>query len=101
MSLHLCSEITFSMFTVTSKTMTVHWSGYPGATSYKLTATPKNSQDQPVYTQFSGSTVMGSVKSLSPNTEYRIEMEAMDSSVNVLSSAEREDTTGITLQCWL
>ncbi|XP_062843304.1 fibronectin type III domain-containing protein 7 [Trichomycterus rosablanca] len=87
------NEITVSVFTVTSKSITVRWSGYTGASSYKLTATPKNSQDQPAFTQFSGSTVMGSVNSLSPNTVYRIKVEAMDSSVNVLSSAESEETT--------
>lgn len=37
---------------------------------------------------------MGSVNSLSPNTVYRMRVEAMDNAVNVLSSAETEETTG-------
>ncbi|KTF95190.1 hypothetical protein cypCar_00023199 [Cyprinus carpio] len=86
-------DITLSVFTVTSKSMTVRWSGHTGASSYKITATPKNSPDSSVFAQFSGSTVMGSVNSLSPNTVYRMRVEAMDNAVNVLSSAETEETT--------
>ncbi|XP_050948089.1 LOW QUALITY PROTEIN: fibronectin type III domain-containing protein 7 [Labeo rohita] len=87
------NDITLSVFTVTSKSMTVRWSGHTGASSYKITATPKNSPEPSVFAQFSGSTVMGSVNSLSPNTVYRMRVEAMDNAVNVLSSAETEETT--------
>ncbi|KAK9980103.1 hypothetical protein ABG768_013500 [Culter alburnus] len=87
------NDITLSVFTVTSKSMTVRWSGYTGASSYKITATPKNSPEPSVFAQFSGSTVMGSVNSLSPNTVYRMRVEAMDNAVNVLSSAETEEIT--------
>nr|XP_021323692.1 fibronectin type III domain-containing protein 7 isoform X1 [Danio rerio] len=87
------ADITLSVFTVTSKSMTVRWSGHTGASSYKITATPKNSPEPSVFAQFSGSTVMGSVNSLSPNTVYRMRVEAMDNAVNVLSSAETEETT--------
>ncbi|XDV27992.1 hypothetical protein PO909_031420 [Leuciscus waleckii] len=72
--------------------MTVRWSGQSGASSYKITATPKNSPEPSVFAQFSGSTVMGSVNSLSPNTVYKMRVEAMDNA-NVLSSAETEETT--------
>lgn len=88
------ADITLSVFTVTSKSMTVRWSGHTGASSYKITATPKNSPEPSVFAQFSGSTVMGSVNSLSPNTVYRMRVDAMDNAVNVLSSAETEETTG-------
>ncbi|XP_017578738.2 fibronectin type III domain-containing protein 7 [Pygocentrus nattereri] len=87
------NDLTLSVFTVTSKSMTVRWSGLSGASSYKITATPRNSPDLPVFAQFSGSTVMGSVNSLSPNTVYRMRVEAMDNAVNVLSSGETEETT--------
>ncbi|XP_061587081.1 fibronectin type III domain-containing protein 7 [Cololabis saira] len=87
------NDITLSVFTVTSKSMTVQWSGQAGASSYKVTATPKNSPEQPVFAQFSGNTVMGSVNSLSPNTLYTMQLEAMDNALNVLSSAETEETT--------
>ncbi|XP_034153636.1 fibronectin type III domain-containing protein 7 isoform X2 [Pangasianodon hypophthalmus] len=87
------NDITVSVFTVTSKSMTVLWSGQSDASSFNVTATPKNSREQPVFTQFSSSTVMGSVNSLSPNTVYTMRVESMNSSVNVLSSAETEETT--------
>ncbi|XP_011485050.1 fibronectin type III domain-containing protein 7-like [Oryzias latipes] len=86
-------DISLSVFTVTSKSMTVQWSGHTGASSYKITATPKNSPEQPVFAQFSGNTVMGSVNSLTPNTVYTMQLEAMDNALNVLSSAETEETT--------
>ncbi|XP_034559368.1 fibronectin type III domain-containing protein 7 [Notolabrus celidotus] len=73
--------------------MTVQWSGQTGASSYKITATPKNSPERSVFAQFSGSAVMGSVNSLSPNTVYTMQLEVMDNALNVLSSAEIEETT--------
>lgn len=87
-------DITVSVFTVTSKSMTVRWGGQSDASYHRLTATPKNSHEQPVFTHFSRSTIMGSVNSLSPNTVYTMRVEAVDSSMNVLSSAETEETTG-------
>ncbi|XP_042285117.1 fibronectin type III domain-containing protein 7 [Thunnus maccoyii] len=87
------NDITLSVFTVTSKSMTVQWSGHTGASSYKITATPKNSPERPVFAQFSGNSVMGSVNSLSPNTVYTMQLEAMDNALNVLSSAATEETT--------
>lgn len=93
-SLWLVPDVTLSVFTVTSKSMTVQWSGPAAATSYKITATPKNSPERSVFAQFSGNSVMGSVNSLSPNTVYTMQLEAMDNALNVLSSAETEETTG-------
>lgn len=88
------TDVTLSVFTVTSKSMTVQWSSQSGASSYKITATPKNAPERSVFAQFGGNTVMGSVNSLSPNTVYTMQLEAMDNASNVLSSAETEETTG-------
>lgn len=85
---------TLSVFTVTSKSMTVQWSSHGGASSYKITATPKNSPERPVFAQFGSNTLMGSINSLSPNTVYNMQLEAMDNAFNVLSSAQTEETTG-------
>ncbi|XP_028296655.1 fibronectin type III domain-containing protein 7 [Gouania willdenowi] len=87
------NDVEFSVFTVTSKTMTVQWSGRADAASYRVTATPTNSPGQPVFAQFSGSTMMGSVRSLSPNTLYTLQLEALDHALNVLSTAETQQTT--------
>ncbi|XP_055359568.1 fibronectin type III domain-containing protein 7 [Betta splendens] len=73
--------------------MTVQWSGLSGAGSYRITATPKYSSVNPVFAQFAGNTVMGSLNSLSPNTVYTVQLEAIDNAFNVLSSAKTEETT--------
>ncbi|XP_058506817.1 fibronectin type III domain-containing protein 7 [Solea solea] len=86
-------DVTFSVFTVTSKSMTVQWSGPSGASSYKITMTPKNSSKDPVFAHFSSYFVMGSVNSLSPNTLYTVQLEALDNDFNVLSTASTEETT--------
>ncbi|KAF7661780.1 hypothetical protein LDENG_00254310 [Lucifuga dentata] len=82
-----------SVFTVTSKSITVQWGGHVGASSYKITATPKNSPEPSVFAHFSGNTVIGSVNSLTPDTVYTVQLEAIDNALNVLSS---EDTEGKT-----
>ncbi|CAB1317133.1 unnamed protein product, partial [Coregonus sp. 'balchen'] len=73
--------ITFSVFQVTTTSIT---------SSYKITATPKNSPEQSIFAQFSGNSVMGSVNALSPNMVYTMRVEAMDNTGNVLSCAELE-----------
>ncbi|XP_068558098.1 fibronectin type III domain-containing protein 7 [Cebidichthys violaceus] len=85
--------IALSVFAATSKSITVQWSRYAGASSYKITATPKNSPGGSVFAQFSGNSAMGSIISLSPNTVYTVQLEAMDNALNVLSGAETEETT--------
>ncbi|XP_028283867.1 fibronectin type III domain-containing protein 7 [Parambassis ranga] len=87
------NDIKLSVFTVTSKSITVQWNGLTGASSYKITATPKYTPEQPISTEFSGNTVMGSVICLSPNTVYTMQVEAMDKARKVLSSAQTENKT--------
>ncbi|XP_061879521.1 fibronectin type III domain-containing protein 7 [Entelurus aequoreus] len=87
------NDISFSVFTVTSKSVTMQWTGHSGATSYKITATSKTSPERSFFTHFGADTVMGSVNSLSPNTVYTMHLDAMDHALNVLSSAETEETT--------
>ncbi|XP_012995539.3 fibronectin type III domain-containing protein 7 [Esox lucius] len=87
------NDITISVFQVTSKSMTVRWSHYSGASSYKISASPINSLGPSVFAQFSGNTVMGSVNTLSPNTVYSLQVEAMDTLGNVLSSAALEKSS--------
>ncbi|XP_077414896.1 fibronectin type III domain-containing protein 7-like [Vanacampus margaritifer] len=71
----------------------MQWTGYAGATSYKITATPRNSSERSFYAQFSRDVTMGSINSLSPNTVYAVQLQAMDDALNVLSIAETEETT--------
>eukprot|EP00063_Salmo_salar_P021885 XP_013996720.1 PREDICTED: fibronectin type III domain-containing protein 7-like [Salmo salar] len=86
-------DITLSVFQVSTKSMTVRWSRYSGASSYKITATPKNSPRPSAFAQFSGNSVMGSVNSLSANTMYTMRVEAIDKAGNVLSSAELDGSS--------
>ncbi|KAL2097077.1 hypothetical protein ACEWY4_006284 [Coilia grayii] len=86
------NDITVSVFTVTSRSVTVRWSRYPGANSYRVTAIKKNSNERPVFMTFGGNIVMGSVTSLQPNTAYIMRVEAMDYHT-VLSMAETEGLT--------
>lgn len=73
--------------------MTVRWSRYSGASSYKITATRKNSPQPSAFAQFSGNSVIGSVNSLSANTMYTMRVEAIDKAGNVLSSAELDGSS--------
>ncbi|XP_061098700.1 fibronectin type III domain-containing protein 7-like [Conger conger] len=93
-SLSFSLGISVSVYTVTSKTITARWTRHAGASSYKLSATPNNSQHAPVFAQFSGSTVMGSLSPLSPNTLYTVKVEAMDTNMlTVLASDQAERMT--------
>ncbi|XP_056132898.1 fibronectin type III domain-containing protein 7-like [Lampris incognitus] len=81
------SDIAASVFSATSKTLILRWTRYSGASSYKVTVTPRNTPNNPAaFAQFGANIVMGSVKSLSPNTLYDIDIEALDSSQATLSS---------------
>ncbi|XP_061695654.1 fibronectin type III domain-containing protein 7 [Syngnathoides biaculeatus] len=73
--------------------MTVHWTGQTGATSYKITLRPKNSPEYSFLAQFNGDSAMGTIESLSPNTLYTVQLEAVDDALNVLSNAQTEETT--------
>ncbi|KAL0966459.1 hypothetical protein UPYG_G00295540 [Umbra pygmaea] len=73
--------------------MTVQWSRYADASSYKISATPLNSLESSAFTQFGGNYLMGSVNNLSPNTMYTMRVDAMDNLGNVMGSSELVDRT--------
>ncbi|KAG7514046.1 hypothetical protein JOB18_023639 [Solea senegalensis] len=83
---------TVSVFSVTSKTAILRWSRYSGASSYKVSAALQSSPGQPIaFAHFGANTVMGSINSLSQNTNYIFTVEALGSSQEILSST----TTGV------
>uniref|UniRef100_A0A3B3RMV0 Fibronectin type III domain containing 7 n=1 Tax=Paramormyrops kingsleyae TaxID=1676925 RepID=A0A3B3RMV0_9TELE len=82
-----------SVYTVTSKSVSVQWNKVPGASSYKVKATPKGSLESSSYSQFGGNFVVGSVNSLKPNTIYIVEVEAVDGTSNLLGRATIEQIT--------
>ncbi|CAL1579783.1 unnamed protein product [Knipowitschia caucasica] len=87
------NDMTLSVYTVTSKSLTLKWTKVPGASFYKLEATPKNSPQGQVFVQFDQNTILGSIISLSPNTQYTVKIEAMDELMTVLASAETDTST--------
>ncbi|KAK7945710.1 hypothetical protein WMY93_001438 [Mugilogobius chulae] len=87
------NDIKLSVYTVTSKSLTMEWTQFSGASFYKLKATPKNSPQGQVFVQFGQTTILGSITSLTPNTQYTVQIEAMDNQMNVLTSAETDALT--------
>lgn len=88
-------DLTASVYTVTSKSAVLSWSKYSGSSSYRLTASPRNSPDPSVFTSFSQFTLIGSIISLSPNTAYTFKVEALDSSMRVLAQTSVNGYTGV------
>ncbi|XP_039985286.1 fibronectin type III domain-containing protein 7-like [Xiphias gladius] len=99
-SLGICSQaatesaIQVSVFSATSKTVTLRWTRYSGASSYKISVAPTSSPSDPIaFAQFGPNTVMGSVNSLSPGVNYVFTVEALDNSQATLSTATTESST--------
>ncbi|XP_068098205.1 fibronectin type III domain-containing protein 7 [Hyperolius riggenbachi] len=76
-----------STYDVTSRSIYVQWSKVSGAASYKITATPYLSAGQPSFAVFNPATVIGTVNTLLPNTNYTVLVEAMDTNGNTIANA--------------
>ncbi|XP_071342597.1 fibronectin type III domain-containing protein 7-like isoform X1 [Trachinotus anak] len=88
------SAIQVSVFSTTSKTVTLRWTRHSGASSYKISVAPKSSPSNPIaFAQFGPNTVMGSINSLSPRINYVFTVEALDNSQTTLSTATAESST--------
>ena len=88
------STLSVSVYSVTTKSIIVRWSRHDGASSYKVTATPKNTAGPSTFAHFSENTVMGSLNGLTPFTLYTVKVEAMDADRNVLNQGQMESNTG-------
>ncbi|XP_077390569.1 fibronectin type III domain-containing protein 7 [Festucalex cinctus] len=69
---------TASVFAITSRSATLRWDAYSGATSYLITVSLEGSQDIVTFIQFGENTVMGTVNYLSPNTLYNFTVQPLD-----------------------
>ncbi|XP_042564917.1 fibronectin type III domain-containing protein 7-like [Clupea harengus] len=87
------STLSVSVYSVTTKSIIVRWSRHDGASSYKVTATPKNTAGPSTFAHFSENTVMGSLNGLTPFTLYTVKVEAMDADRNVLNQGQMESNT--------
>ncbi|XP_054900990.1 fibronectin type III domain-containing protein 7-like [Poeciliopsis prolifica] len=88
------SDIQVSVFSTTSKTVILRWSGYSGAASYKVSAALSSSPNDPIaFVMFGPNTVMGSISSLSQDVAYTFTVEALSANQTVLSSGSTKTST--------
>ncbi|KAI3368520.1 hypothetical protein L3Q82_025527 [Scortum barcoo] len=83
-----------SVFSVTSKTVTLRWNRYSGASSYRVTVAAKSSPGTIIaFATFGPNTVLGSVNSLSPNIKYVFSLYAQDDGHQILESDSIDSST--------
>ncbi|XP_063797586.1 fibronectin type III domain-containing protein 7 [Pseudophryne corroboree] len=81
-------DFSVSTYDITSRSIYVQWTKVAGAASYKITASPFMSADQLAFAIFNPSTVIGTLNTLLPNTNYTVTVEAMDSDGLTLAEAQ-------------
>ncbi|XP_053549797.1 fibronectin type III domain-containing protein 7 [Bombina bombina] len=72
------TDISVSVYDVTSRSIYVKWSKVTEATSYKITADPVMTAAEPTFAVFNSATTIGTVNTLLPNTSYEVTVEAMN-----------------------
>jgi len=87
----VCSGFAVTVFTVTSKSVTIRWTAVPGARHYRLMAT---THLYATFAMFNNDTVIGSVRVQYPNTEYIMRFDAMDGDYNVIDHRSVGALTG-------
>uniref|UniRef100_A0A3B4GC52 Fibronectin type III domain containing 7 n=1 Tax=Pundamilia nyererei TaxID=303518 RepID=A0A3B4GC52_9CICH len=85
-----------SVFSATSKTVTLRWTRYSGATSYQITV--KSQSELVAFASFGPNTVMGSVTSLPPNVMYNFVVEAMPDMMEPILTVKSLDSTTLTVE---
>ena len=84
--------ITVTVYTVTSRSVTVQWQAYPGASHYRVQATSSFTPGHsPAFSMFNSNTVVGGLNTLFPNTVYTMQVDAMDDHFTILSSIGTEE----------
>uniref|UniRef100_UPI00398EDC54 fibronectin type III domain-containing protein 7-like n=1 Tax=Pristiophorus japonicus TaxID=55135 RepID=UPI00398EDC54 len=87
------TDFTMTIYTATSRSISVRWSRYVGAHSYKLSATSNSAMGQPVFVNFNNRFILGSVTSLLPATLYNVKVEVLDWNGNILAEATSQQLT--------
>ncbi|XP_078075310.1 fibronectin type III domain-containing protein 7-like [Mustelus asterias] len=82
-----------TIFTVTSRSISVRWSRHLGAHSYRLSASSNAALGQPAFVIFNNRFVLGTVSSLVPGTLYNVKVEVLDGNANVLAEAQTQQLT--------
>ncbi|XP_075040275.1 fibronectin type III domain-containing protein 7 [Mixophyes fleayi] len=82
------TEFSISTYDVTSRSIYVQWKKVAMATSYKITASPLMSAAPSAFAVFNPTTVIGTLNTLLPNTNYTVIVEAMDKDAITLAQAQ-------------
>ncbi|XP_053326270.1 fibronectin type III domain-containing protein 7 [Spea bombifrons] len=88
-----CSDISMSVYDVTSRSVYVRWSKVAGAMSYKITAIPVMSLAQPTFAVFNSATILGTINTLLPNTNYEVAVEALNQDGIILAQVQKVQMT--------
>ncbi|XP_057697330.1 fibronectin type III domain-containing protein 7-like [Corythoichthys intestinalis] len=82
-----------SVFAETSRSTTLRWNRYPGASSYLITVFQQGLEDPIAFTQFGENIVMGTVNSLYPNNQYDFIVQPLDINQNSLATTNVQSLT--------
>lgn len=78
----VCSGFAVTVFTVTSRSVTIQWAAVPGAIHYRVLAT---TPFYAIFSIFNNNTVIGSVPVPYPNTEYEMQVDALDDDFHIIT----------------
>uniref|UniRef100_A0A803SYB0 Fibronectin type-III domain-containing protein n=2 Tax=Anolis carolinensis TaxID=28377 RepID=A0A803SYB0_ANOCA len=84
---------TISVYDVTSTSLYIRWSKFPGAFSYRVMASPMNIVGHSLVAYFTDVTIVGTLTSLTPDTVYTVKVEAIDISGVLLAEAHTMQLT--------
>lgn len=85
---------TVSVYDVTSRTVSLRWPKFPGASLYRVTATPVNTLGHTLMGHFSDVTLVGTLSSLAPNIVYTVMVDAIDKNGVILAESLIKQLTG-------
>ncbi|NXA11998.1 FNDC7 protein, partial [Sapayoa aenigma] len=87
------SGFSVSIYDVTSRSISLRWPKFAGASSYQVTATAVNTVGHSLLAHFSDVTLKATLTSLIPNTIYAIRAEAFDRNGIILAETQIMQST--------
>ncbi|NXM35063.1 FNDC7 protein, partial [Oxyruncus cristatus] len=82
-----------SIYDVTSRSISLRWPKFSGASSYRVTATAVNTVGHSLLAHFSDVTLKATLTSLIPSTVYAIQAEAIDKNGIILAETQIMQST--------
>ncbi|XP_054836356.1 fibronectin type III domain-containing protein 7 [Eublepharis macularius] len=77
-----------SVYDVTSRSIYLQWTKFPGAVSYRVMTSPMNTLGHSLSAHFSDFSFVGVLASLAPNTVYSVQVDAVDKNGMKLAEAQ-------------